>query len=80
MNKQIFIFLLTFIGMSVGCEKQDWFSPEDVDNIKSRLNTQVNELSVANNALTTQASELTTQVATLTEEVSTLTSSVSNMT
>ena len=79
MNKQIFIFLITFIGMRVGCENQDWFSPEDVDNIKSRLNTQVNELSVANNALTTQASELTTQVATLTEEVSTLTSSVSTL-
>lgn len=80
MKKVILLFLLTFIGMSVSCEKSDWLSPEDVDNIKNQYTTQINELTFDNNALTTQASELTTQVATLTEEVSTLTSSVSTLT
>jgi len=80
MKKVILLFLLTFIGMSVSCEKSDWLSPEDVDNIKNQLNTQITGLQFDNNTLTTQASELTTQVATLTEEVSTLTSSVSTLT
>jgi SMC interacting uncharacterized protein involved in chromosome segregation len=80
MKKVILLFLFTFIGMSVSCEKSDWLSPEDVDNIKNQYTTQINELTFDNNTLTTQASELTTQVATLTEEVSTLTSSVSTLT
>ena len=80
MKKVILLFLLTVISITVSCEKSDWLSPEDVDNIKNQLNTQITGLQFDNNTLTTQASELTTQVATLTEEVATLTSSVSTLT
>ena len=59
------------IGMSVSCEKQDWFSPEDVDAIKAQHQAQLNELTFANNTLTTSAADLTTQVATLTTTVET---------
>jgi len=60
------------IGMSVSCEKQDWFSPEDVDALKANFQTQLNDLTFANNALTTSATDLTTQVTTLTTTVETL--------
>ena len=60
------------IGMSVSCEKQDWFSPEDVDALKAQHQAQLNDLTFANNTLTTSAADLTTQVATLTTTVETL--------
>ena len=68
------------IGMSVSCEKQDWFSPEDVDALKAQHQTQLNELTFANNELTTSAADLTTQVATLTTTVETLQAEVTSLT
>jgi len=68
------------IGMSVSCEKQDWFSPEDVDALKATYQTQINELQVANIDLTTSATDLTTQVATLTTTVETLQAEVTSLT
>jgi len=68
------------IGMSVSCEKQDWFSPEDVDALKAQHQAQLNELTFANNELTTSASDLTTQVATLTTTVETLQAEVTSLT
>ena len=35
MNKFIYVISFMLIGMSVSCEKQDWFSPEDVDALKA---------------------------------------------
>ncbi len=58
MKKVILLFLLSVIGITVSCEKSDWLSPEDVDNIKSQLNTQINELQFDNNTLTTQVTDL----------------------
>ena len=80
MNKSIFILMLSLAVASVSCEKSDWFSPEDVDNLKTNYQTQINELSFANNALTTQAADLTTQVGTLTTSVNDLTAEVSTLT
>ena len=68
------------IGMSVSCEKQDWFSPEDVDALKAQHQAQLNELTFANNELTTSAADLTTQVATLTTTVETLQAEVTSLT
>ena len=68
------------IGMSVSCEKQDWFSPEDVDALKAQHQAQLNELTFANNTLTTSAADLTTQVATLTTTVETLQAEVTSLT
>ena len=68
------------IGMSVSCEKQDWFSPEDVDALKASYQTQINELQVANIDLTTSAADLTTQVTTLTTTVETLQAEVTSLT
>ena len=68
------------IGMSVSCEKQDWFSPEDVDAMKAQHQAQLNELTFANNELTTSAADLTTQVATLTTTVETLQAEVTSLT
>jgi len=68
------------IGMSVSCEKQDWFSPEDVDALKANFQTQLNDLTFANNALTTSATDLTTQVTTLTTTVETLQAEVTSLT
>ena len=68
------------IGMSVSCEKQDWFSPEDVDALKSNFQTQLNDLTFANNTLTTSAADLTTQVTTLTTTVETLQAEVTSLT
>ena len=80
MKKVILLFLFAFIGMSVSCEKSDWLSPEDVDNIKNQLNTQITELQFDNNTLTTQVTDLTTQVTNLTTEVASLETSVSTLT
>ena len=80
MKKVILLFLLTVIGITVSCEKSDWFSPEDVNNIKSQLNTQINALQYDNNELTTQVTALTTQVTNLTTEVEELEASVSTLT
>ena len=80
MNKSIFILMFALAGVSVSCEKSDWFSPDEVDAIKSGFNVQVNELQFANVALTTQVTDLTTQVTNLTSEVETLTTSVSTLT
>jgi len=80
MNKSIFILMFALAGVSVSCEKSDWFSPDEVDAIKAGYNVQVNELQYANVALTTQVTDLTTQVTNLTSEVETLTTSVSTLT
>ena len=80
MNKSIFILMFALAGVSVSCEKSDWFSPDEVDAIKAGYNVQVNDLQFANNALTTQVTDLTTQVTNLTSEVETLTTSVSTLT
>jgi cell division protein FtsB len=80
MNKSILILMFALAGVSVSCEKSDWFSPEDVNNLKSTYQTQINELSFDNNALTTQAADLTAQVATLTTSVNDLTADVSTLT
>ena len=80
MKKVIFLFLLTLIGITVSCEKSDWFSPEDVQNIKNQYITQVQELQFDNNELTTQVTDLTTQVTNLTTEVEELEASVSTLT
>ena len=80
MKKVILLFLLTVMGITVSCEKSDWFSPEDVNNIKSQLNTQINALQYDNNELTTQVTALTTQVTNLTTEVEELDASVSTLT
>ena len=80
MKKVILLFLLTIIGITVSCEKSDWLSPEDVDNIKNQLNTQITELQFDNVTLTTQVTDLTTQVTNLTTEVASLETSVSTLT
>ena len=80
MNKLIYVISFMLIGMSVSCEKQDWFSPEDVDAIKAQHQAQLNELTFANNTLTTSAADLTTQVATLTTTVETLQAEVTSLT
>ena len=72
--------MFALAGVSVSCEKSDWFSPDEVDAIKAGYNVQVNDLQFANNALTTQVTDLTTQVTNLTSEVETLTTSVSTLT
>jgi len=80
MNKQIFILLFALAGVSVSCEKSDWFSPDEVDSIKATYEDQINNLSTANNTLTSQAADLTTQVSNLTTSVSTLEAEVSTLT
>ena len=80
MKKVILLFLLSVIGITVSCEKSDWFSPEDVDNIKNQYATIINTLQVDNNELTTQVTDLTTQVTNLTTEVEELEVSVSTLT
>ena len=80
MNKQIFILLFALAGVSVSCEKSDWFSPDEVDSIKATYQDQVNDLTTANNTLTSQAADLTTQVSNLTTSVNTLESEVSTLT
>ena len=80
MNKIILLFLLTVMTLTVSCEKSDWFSPEDVKNIKNQYATIINTLQVDNNELTTQVTDLTTQVTNLTTEVEELEASVSTLT
>ena len=80
MNKLIYVISFMLIGLSVSCEKQDWFSPEDVDALKAQHQEQLNDLTFANNELTTSAADLTTQVATLTTTVETLQAEVTSLT
>ena len=80
MNKLIYVISFMLIGMSVSCEKQDWFSPEDVDAIKAQHQAQLNELTFANNTLTTSAADLTTQVTTLTTQGEILQAEVTSLT
>jgi len=80
MKKVILLFLLSVIGITVSCEKSDWFSPEDVDSIKASYQTYINDLTDAKNELTTQVTDLTTQVTNLTTEVEELEASVSTLT
>ncbi len=72
--------MFALAGVSVSCEKSDWFSPDEVDAIKAGYNVQTQDLQFANNALTIQVTDLTTQVTNLTTEVETLTASVSTLT
>ena len=72
--------MLTVMTLTVSCEKSDWFSPEDVKNIKNQYATIINTLQVDNNELTTQVTDLTTQVTNLTTEVEELEASVSTLT
>ena len=72
--------MLTVMTLTVSCEKSDWFSPEDVKNIKNQYATIINTLQVDNNELTTQVTDLTTQVTNLTTEVEELEVSVSTLT
>lgn len=80
MKKVILLFLLTIIGITVSCEKSDWLSPEDVDNIRNQYTTQIQGLQFDNTELTTQVTALTTQVTNLTTEVEELETSVSTLT
>ena len=80
MKKVILLFLLTIIGITVSCEKSDWLSPEDVDNIRNQYTTQIQGLQFDNTELTTQVTALTTQVTDLTTEVEELEASVSTLT
>jgi uncharacterized coiled-coil protein SlyX len=58
--------------MSVGCEKQDWFSPEEVDAIRSGYETQITSITFAKNELLTQVGSLTSQIETLEDEITEL--------
>jgi len=80
MKKVILLFLLSVIGITVSCEKSDWFSPEDVQNIRNQYTTQINELTFDNNELTTQVTDLTTQVTNLTSDIEELETTVSTLT
>lgn len=80
MKKVILLSLLTVMTVAVSCEKSDWFSPEDVNNIKANYQTYINDLTDAKNELTTQVTDLTTQVTNLTTEVEELEASVSTLT
>ena len=85
--------MFALAGVSVSCEKSDWFSPEDVLEIRSGYQAQINELTIFKNELTTQTTSLTTQIddlnATITalgvtsdeqvDEIATLTTSVSTL-
>ena len=62
MNKFIYIVSFMLIGMSVSCEKQDWFSPEEVGEIRSQYQEQINALTISKNELLSQTTSLTTQI------------------
>ena len=93
MNKSIFILILSLAVASVSCEKSDWFSPEDVENIKKSYQDQINALTIEKNTLTSTTTSLTTQIddlnATITAlgvtsdeqlaEIATLTTSVTTL-
>ena len=93
MNKLIYILSFVLIGMGISCEKENWFSPEEVDEIRSEYQTQINALTISKNELESQATSLTTQIedlnATVTElglanddqlaEIATLTTSIDSL-
>ena len=60
--KKLLLVSLMLIGMSVGCEKQDWFSPEEVGEIRSQYQEQINALTISKNELLSQTTSLTTQI------------------
>ena len=86
--------MFALAGVSVSCEKSDWFSPEDVQEIRSGYQAQINELTISKNELTTQTTSLNAQIddlnATITAlgvtsdeqvaEIATLTTSVTTLT
>jgi len=80
MKKVILLFLLATMTLVVSCEKSDWFSPEEVNTIKSQLNTQIYTLIDENDELTSEVTALTTQVTNLTTDVAELEASVSTLT
>ena len=60
--KKLLLVSLMLIGMSVSCEKQDWFSPEEVGEIRSQYQEQINALTISKNELLSQTTSLTTQI------------------
>ena len=78
MKKQVLLFY-TFLLLSVGCEKADWLSPEDVANIELNYQAELDGLQTSNGVLINQALDLTTRVADLTTEVETLESTVTSI-
>lgn len=80
MKKLFLLFLLSVIGITVSCEKSDWFSPEDVQNIRNQYTTQIQGLQYDNGELTTQVTDLTTQVTNLTSDIEELETTVSTLT
>lgn len=80
MKKVFLLFLLSVIGITVSCEKSDWFSPEDVQNIRNQYTTQIQGLQYDNGELTTQVTDLTTQVTNLTSDIEELETTVSTLT
>ena len=72
MKKKFIYIILALIGMSVGCEKQDWFSPEEVDAIRNGYETQITSITFAKNELLTQVGTLTSQIETLEDEITEL--------
>ena len=72
MKKKFIYIILALIGMSVGCEKQDWFSPEEVDAIRNGYETQITSITFAKNELLTQVGSLTSQIETLEDEITEL--------
>jgi len=72
MKKKFIYIILALMVMSVGCEKQDWFSPEEVDAIRSGYETQVTSLTFAKNELLSQVTTLTSQIETLEDEITEL--------
>jgi len=72
MNKLIYILSFVLIGMGISCEKENWFSPEEVDEIRSEYQTQINALTISKNELESQATSLTTQIEDLNATVTTL--------
>ena len=54
MNKLIYILSFILIGMGISCEKENWFSPEEVDEIRSEYQTQINALTISKNELEPQ--------------------------
>ena len=72
MNKLIYILSFMLMVIGVSCEKENWFSPEEVDEIRSEYQTQINALTISKNELETQATSLTTQIEDLNATVTTL--------
>ena len=72
MNKLIYILSFVLIGMGISCEKENWFSPEEVDEIRSEYQEQINALKISKNELETQTASLTTQIEDLNATVESL--------